>query len=275
MTTNANPQIALNDGATIPQLGFGVWRVPQRSAAEVVGEALRVGYRHIDTAQGYENEAGVGAAVRDSGLARDEVYVTTKCHNDAHGHRNAIEALEQSLDRLGFGYVDLYLVHWPQPRLDRYIETWEGLIEARERGLARSIGVSNFHVPHLERVITATGVVPTVNQIELHPWLAQTALVAATRSLGIQVEAWAPLARGEITEEQSLGRIAQTHGKTIAQVVIRWHLQLEHIVFPKSATPARIAANFDVFDFELSPADMRQISALNRDARTGPNPDDF
>jgi 2,5-diketo-D-gluconate reductase A len=268
------PALALNDGSSIPQLGFGVWRIPAEQAAGVVGEALRVGYRHIDTAQGYENEQGVGEAVRSSGLARDQVFVTTKCRNDLQGHRRSIEALEQSLDRLGFEYVDLYLIHWPQPRLDKYLETWEGLIEARERGLTRSIGVSNFHLPHLERIITATGVIPTVNQIELHPWLTQTALVAATRSLGIQVEAWAPLARGEIVEEEALARIAESHGKTPAQVVIRWHLQLEHIVFPKSATPARIAANFDVFDFELSPAEMHRISELNHDLRTGENPDD-
>lgn len=280
MTTNANdvpevPAIALNDGSTIPQLGFGVWRVPQDQAADVVGEALRVGYRHIDTAQGYGNEQGVGEAVRASGLRREQVFVTTKVRNDAQGHRRSIEALEQSLERLGFEYVDLYLIHWPQPRLDKYVETWEGLIEARERGLTRSIGVSNFHLPHLERIITATDVVPSVNQIELHPWLTQTALVAATRSLGIQVEAWAPLARGEILREEPLTRIAESHGKTVAQVVIRWHLQLEHIVFPKSATPARIAANFDVFDFELSPAEMQRISDLNRDVRTGENPDDL
>ena len=280
MTTNANdvpevPAIALNDGSTIPQLGFGVWRVPQDQAAAVVGEALSVGYRHIDTAQGYANEQGVGEAVRASGLRREQVFVTTKVRNDAQGHRRSIEALEQSLERLGFEYVDLYLIHWPQPRLDTYVETWEGLIEARERGLTRSIGVSNFHLPHLERIITATDVVPSVNQIELHPWLTQTALVEATRSLGIQVEAWAPLARGEILREEPLTRIAESHGKTVAQVVIRWHLQLEHIVFPKSATPARIAANFDVFDFELSPAEMQRISDLNRDMRTGENPDDL
>lgn len=280
MTTNANstpqvPAVALNDGATIPQLGFGVWRIPQEDAAELVGEALQVGYRHIDTAQGYENEQGVGEAVRTSGIARDQVYVTTKVHNESQGRRRSVEALEESLERLGFDHVDLYLIHWPQPSLDLYVETWEGLIEARERGLARSIGVSNFHLPHLERIISATGVVPAVNQIELHPWLTQSALVAASRGFGIQVEAWAPLARGRIAQEGTLTQIAEGLGKTIAQVVIRWHLQLEHIVFPKSATPARIAENFDVFDFELSPAEMHQISALNRDARTGANPDDF
>lgn len=269
------PGIALNDGVVIPQLGFGVWQVPQERAAEVVGEALRVGYRHIDTAQGYGNEQGVGDAVRGSGLARDEVFITTKVRNDAHGHPNAIEALEASLERLGLDQVDLYLIHWPQPRLDRYVETWEGLIEARRRGLTRSIGVSNFHAPHLERIITATDVVPTVNQIELHPRLTQEALAAVTRRLGAQVESWSPLASGEILGDPALQQIAQAHGRTVAQVVIRWHLQLEYIVIPKSVTPERIAANLDVFDFVLSPAEMQRISGLNRDARTGPDPDDF
>jgi 2,5-diketo-D-gluconate reductase A len=277
MTTNPNvvPDIALNDGATIPQLGFGVWQVPQQSAAEVVGGALRVGYRHIDTAQGYNNEQGVGEAVRNAGLPRDSIFITTKVHNDSHGRQEALEALERSLERLGLERVDLYLVHWPQPSLDKYVETWEGLIEARERGLTRSIGVSNFHAPHLERIITATGVVPTVNQIELHPALTQETLVAANRRLGVQVESWSPLASGGLLGDPTLAQIAQAHGKSVAQIVIRWHLQLEYIVIPKSVTPARIAANFDVFDFELSPDELRQISGLNRDGRTGPDPDHF
>ena len=270
-----NPEIALNDGTSIPQLGLGVWQVPQESAAEVVAEALRVGYRHIDTAQGYSNEQGVGEGVRSSGLARDEVYITTKVHNDSQGRRRAIEALERSLELLGVEQVDLYLIHWPQPSLGLYLETWEGLIEARERGLTRSIGVSNFHAPHLEDIITATGVVPAVNQIELHPMLTQEQLAGATRRLGIQVESWSPLASGAVLGDQTLEQIAQAHGKSVAQVVIRWHLQLEYIVIPKSVTPARIASNFDVFDFELSPVEMQQISGLNRDHRTGPDPENF
>lgn len=270
-----NPETALNDGATIPQLGLGVWQVPQDDAARVVAEALGVGYRHIDTAQGYGNEQGVGEGIRRSGLARDEVFVTTKVRNDWQGHRRAIEALERSLELLGIEQVDLYLIHWPQPSLDLYTETWEGLIEARERGLTRSIGVSNFHEPHLERVITATGVVPAVNQIELHPMLTQEPLAAATRRLGVQVESWSPLASGAVLGDPTLARIAQSHGRSVAQVVIRWHLQREYIVIPKSVTPERIAANFDVFDFELSSAELQQISDLNRDTRTGPDPDDF
>ena len=277
MATNTNPvsAIALNDGASIPQLGFGVWQVPQEQAAAVVAEALRVGYRHIDTAQMYGNERGVGEAVRSSGLPRGEIFVTTKCRNDEHGHHRSIEALERSLDRLGLECVDLYLIHWPQPTRDQYVETWEGFIEARERGLTRSIGVSNFHAPHLARIVDATGVVPAVNQIELHPWLTQEALIATTRGLGVQVEAWSPLAGGAILADDSLAQIADAHGKSVAQVVIRWHLQLENIVIPKSVTPARIAANFDVFDFVLTREEMRRISALNRNGRTGSNPDDF
>lgn len=275
MSTGINraPRLALNDGRTIPQVGFGVWQIAQADAPEVIGEALRVGYRHIDTAQIYANERGVGEAVRASGLPRDEIFITTKCRNDAQGRASSLEALEQSLERLGFACVDLYLIHWPQPRRNQYVETWEGLIEARERGLARSIGVSNFHASHLERIIAATGVVPAVNQIELHPRLTQEALVATTRGLGVQVEAWSPLAGGEILGEESLARIAAAHGRTVAQIVIRWHLQLEHIVIPKSATPSRIASNFDVFDFELTPEEIGEISALNRDGRTGWNPD--
>jgi 2,5-diketo-D-gluconate reductase A len=277
MTTNPNPvpAIALNDGATVPQLGFGVWQIPRERAAAVVGEALRVGYRHIDTAPIYRNEWGVGDAVRSSGIARDQVYVTTKCPNDAHGRDSAMRALEQSLERLGLDHVDLYLIHWPQPTLNKYVETWEGLIELRERGLARSIGVSNFHEPHLERIIAATGVAPAVNQIELHPWLTQEPLVAANRARGVQIEGWSPLANGQILAHAELGQIAEAHGTSVAQVVIRWHLQLGYIVIPRSANPERVAANFDVFGFELTPEELRRISALNRDSRTGANPDDF
>jgi 2,5-diketo-D-gluconate reductase A len=277
MSLNANQvqNVALNDGGTIPQLGFGVWQVPQEQAAEVVAEALRVGYRHVDTAQGYENEEGVGEAVRGSGLAREEIFVTTKCRNDEHGRERSISALERSLERLGLDYVDLYLIHWPQPSLDLYVETWEGLIEARERGLTRSIGVSNFNAPHLERIINATGVVPSVNQIELHPRLTQTQLVAENRRLGVAVESWSPLASGDILDDATLGRIAEAHGVSVAQVVIRWHLQLGYIVIPKSVTPSRIAENFDVFDIELSQDDLEAIGALNRDERTGPDPEHF
>ncbi|HET9094768.1 MAG TPA: aldo/keto reductase [Solirubrobacteraceae bacterium] len=277
MTIDPNlvPRLALNDGMTIPQLGLGVWQIPQRWAAELVGQALGLGYRHIDTAQMYGNERGVGEAVRRSGLPRDEVFVTTKCRNDRHGRRHALEALEASLERLGLDWVDLYLIHWPQPRRDQYLETWEGLIEARERGLTRSIGVSNFHAAHLERIISGTGVIPAVNQIELHPLLTQEPLVGVNRALGIQVESWSPLAAGGILDDGTLRRIAQAHGRSVAQVVIRWHLQLGYIVIPKSSRPQRMAENLAVFDFELGAEDVRRIGALNRHRRTGADPDDF
>jgi len=275
MSTEINrvPDIALNDGGHVPQLGFGCWQIPPETVAGVVGEALRVGYRHIDTAQMYRNERGVGEAIRSSGLSREEVFVTTKCNNDSHGRAESVAALEASLERLGLDHVDLYLIHWPQPGRDRYLETWEGLIDARERGLTRSIGVSNFHASHLDRIVSVTGVVPAVNQIELHPRLTQDQLVATCRRLGTQVESWSPLASGEILDDHTLAGIAKAHERTVAQVVIRWHLQLEYIVIPKSVTPERIAANFQVFDFELTPDELRTISALNRDSRTGPNPD--
>jgi 2,5-diketo-D-gluconate reductase A len=277
MTSDANlsPELPLNDGCTIPQLGLGVWRIPPAEAARLIAQALSLGYRHIDTAQMYGNEHGVGEAVRRSGLRREEVFITTKCRNDAHGRERSLRALEQSLERMGLEHVDLYLIHWPQPSRDLYVETWEALIEARERGLTRSIGVSNFHVHHLERIIAATGVVPSINQIELHPWLTQEPLVAAARDLGVQIESWSPLGGGRILAEPALEQIAAAHGRTVAQTVIRWHLQLGYVVIPKSADPGRLAANLDVFGFELSAADMAQISALNRNGRTGPDPDDF
>lgn len=277
MSTGPNdvPEVALNDGRHIPQLGFGVWQIQQRDAAGVIGEALRLGYRHIDTAQMYGNERGVGEAIRASGIPREEIFVTTKCRNDEQGRERSIQALEASLERLGLDHVDLYLIHWPQPRRDRYVQTWEGFIAARERGLTRSIGVSNFHAAHLERLVAATGVIPVLNQIELHPWLTQEALVAVCQRLGVQVESWSPLAGGGILDEPVLARIAADHGRTVAQIVIRWHLQLGYIVIPKSATPLRMAANLDVLDFALTPAEMAAISALNRDSRTGWNPDEL
>jgi len=274
-SSDALPNVTLSDGVQIPQLGFGVWQVPPDDAAQVVGEAFKAGYRHIDTAQMYQNEAGVGDAVRASGLPRDEVFITTKCNNDSHGYDASIASLETSLQKLGLDHVDLFLIHWPQPSKDLYVETWQGFIELRKRGLTRSIGVSNFHKDHLQRLVQETGVTPTVNQIELHPQLTQEALVQASRELGIEIESWSPLASGRVLDDPDLAAIAQAHGKSVAQVVIRWHLQLGYIVIPKSVTPERIASNFDVFDFTLSDAELSQISGLNRDGRTGPNPDHF
>lgn len=265
----------LADGIEIPQLGFGTWQVPPADTARVVEGALRAGYRHIDTAQMYQNEAGVGAALRASGLARDEVFVTTKCNNSNHGFDGAVTALETSLGLLGLDHVDLYLIHWPQPKRDQYVDTWRGFVELKKRGLARSIGVSNFHTAYLERIIADSGVKPSANQIELHPYLTQERAVAESRKLGIAIESWSPLASGEVLDDPVITQIAQAHGKSVAQTVIRWHLQLGYIVLPKSVTPARIAANLDVFDFELTPEEMNRISELNDDARTGPDPADF
>jgi 2,5-diketo-D-gluconate reductase A len=269
------PHTTLADGVEIPQLGFGTWQVPPADTARVVQAALEAGYRHIDTAQMYQNEAGVGEALRSSGLGRDEFFVTTKCNNNHHGFDAAIASLETSLELLGLDYVDLYLIHWPQPARDQYVDTWRGFIELKQRGLARSIGVSNFHTPYLERIIAQTGVTPSANQIELHPYLTQERAVAENRALGIAIESWSPLASGEVLDDKLISQIAQAHGKSVAQTVIRWHLQLGYIVIPKSVTPARIAANLDVFDFELTPEEVAQISDLNDDARTGPDPADF
>jgi 2,5-diketo-D-gluconate reductase A len=266
------PNMTLADGVEIPQLGFGVWQVPPADTARVVADALQAGYRHIDTAQMYQNEAGVGGALRAAGLNRDEVFVTTKCNNANHSFDAAISGLETSLTLLGLEYVDLYLIHWPQPSRDQYVETWRGFVEAKRRGLARSIGVSNFHAPYLERLIAETGVTPSVNQVELHPLLTQEPLVAECRRLGVAIESWSPLASGAILDNPVISQIAAVHGKSVAQVVIRWHLQLGYIVIPKSVTPARIAANIDVFDFELTSEEITRISGLNEDSRTGPDP---
>jgi 2,5-diketo-D-gluconate reductase A len=275
MTTTSHevPKITLNDGTEVPQLGFGCWQVPPEDTARVVGDALRSGYRHIDTAAMYENEAGVGEAVRASGLARDEVFITTKCTNSSHGFDAAIRGLETSLSLLELDYVDLVLIHWPMPKQDLYVDTWRAFIELKARGLTRSIGVSNFQASHLERIVAETGVTPSLDQIELHPRLTQEPLVAKARRLGITIESWSPLASGQILNDPVIGGIAAAHGKNVAQTVIRWHLQLGYIVLPKSVTPSRIAENLDVFDFELTPEEIATISGLNQNSRTGPNPD--
>jgi len=269
------PRITLADGVEIPQLGFGVFQVPPEDTAAVAGQALEAGYRHIDTAAAYRNEAGVGEALRASGLSRDEVFVTTKCWNDDHGRERARAALERSLERLGLERVDLYLIHWPAARQGLYVETWEALIEAKRDGLARAIGVSNFQPEHLRRVIEATGVTPAVNQIELHPRLQQAELRREHARLGIATEAWSPLAQAQVLEDETIAAIAKAHGRTPGQAVIRWHLQLGNIVIPKSVTPERIRSNIDVFDFELSAQEMDAVERLERGERTGPDPDRF
>jgi diketogulonate reductase-like aldo/keto reductase len=279
MTSPANPasvpSLELHDSRPIPQLGFGVFQVPPEDTAEAVAHALRTGYRLIDTAAAYRNEAGVGEAIRESGLERDEVFVTTKLWNNSHGRDAALDAFERSLGRIGFEYVDLYLIHWPAPGQDRYVETWEALTELKADGRARSIGVSNFLVEHLQRIIDATATVPAVNQVELHPLLQQAELRDFHAENGIVTEAWSPLAQGRVLGDPGIVRIAEQCGRTPAQVVLRWHIQLGNVVIPKSVTPARIEENFQLFDFELSDDQMRAIETLDRAERTGPDPASF
>jgi 2,5-diketo-D-gluconate reductase A len=270
------PNIRLNNGVQIPQFGFGVFQIEPSRTAEAVRMAFDAGYRHIDTAQGYGNEEGVGQAVRESGLPRDELFVTTKLINNRHGHDEAIAALDESLQKLGLDYVDLYLIHWPRPHADRYVETWRAFEKILSDGKARSIGVSNFQVPHLERLATETGTVPAVNQIELHPLLQQSQLRDYHREHGIATEAWSPIGKGgDLLREERLVSLGDKYGKSPAQIVLRWQIQLDNIVFPKSVTPSRIRENIDVFDFELSDDDMATIGELDSGTRLGPDPDRF
>lgn len=273
--TDRIPLVPLRGGSQIPQLGFGVFQVPPEETAEVVERALAAGYRHIDTAAAYRNEAAVGEAIRASGLDRSEVFLTTKCFNDDHGHEQARRAFHASLQRLELDYVDLYLIHWPVPAHNRYVETWRAFIELRDEGLIRAIGVSNFQPAHLERIIAATGETPAINQVELHPYLQQHGLRHEHEQLGIVTEAWSPLAQGLVLEDPAIVQAAEAHGRTPGQVVIRWHLQLGNVVIPKSVTPERIQQNIDVFDFQLSDAQMEAIEELDAGRRTGPDPDTF
>jgi 2,5-diketo-D-gluconate reductase A len=274
-TSSQTPQLSLRDGEQIPQLGFGVFQVPPRETEEVVAQALATGYRHIDTAAAYRNEGAVGQAIRASGLDRGDVFVTTKCFNDDHGYEQAKRALGASLERLDMSHIDLYLIHWPVPAHDKYVETWKAFIDARAEGLVRSIGVSNFNPAHLERIIRETGETPSINQVELHPYFQQRGLRREHEQLRILTEAWSPLAQGRVLDDPAIVAIAAAHGKTPGQVVIRWHLQLGNIVIPKSVTPARIEENFDVFGFELSAAEMESIDGLDQGMRTGPDPETF
>jgi len=280
MTTQANttsiPYLDVNDGRHIPQLGFGVFQVPPQDTADVVKHALRTGYRSIDTAAMYRNEAGVGQAIAESGLDRDDVFITTKLGNDNHGHDKALRALDESLQRLGLDYVDLYLIHWPRPSEGKFVETWRAFTEARQDGLARSIGVSNFRVQDIEAIIEATGVAPAVNQIELHPRFQQSELRREHAKHGILTEAWSPLGQGELLNDETIAKVASAHDRTPAQVILRWHIQLGNVVIPKSVTPERIEENFQVLDFELSDDDMRAIAQLDStDGRIGPDPSTF
>ncbi|MFT4029130.1 MAG: aldo/keto reductase, partial [Protaetiibacter sp.] len=260
------PTIPLNDGHTIPQLGFGVFKIAPDETERIVADALEIGYRHIDTAAVYGNEIGVGRAIAASGIAREELFVTTKLWNSDQGTRSAFDAMELSLEKLGLDHVDLYLIHWPRPDLDRYVESWLALEQLRAEGRTRSIGVSNFHRRHLERVIAESGTVPAVDQVELHPAFQQRELRAFSEPLGIRTEAWGPLGQGkyELFGERAVQDAAVAHGVSPAQVVIRWHLQHGIIVFPKSSSRERMAANFDVFGFELTDAELAAIDALDR-----------
>jgi 2,5-diketo-D-gluconate reductase A len=273
--TTSVPYVDLNDGNRMPQLGFGVFQVPADETAEAVSHALRTGYRSIDTAAAYGNEEGVREAIRDSGLERGDVFVTTKLPNDEHGQEGAQTGFSRSLALLGGDFIDLYLIHWPVPERDLYVETWETLCALRDTQLVRSIGVSNFQIEHLKRIIDATGVVPAVNQIELHPRLQQPELRRFHAERGIATEAWSPLGKGELLDDPVIAEIASERERTPAQVVLRWHIQLGNVVIPKSVTPSRIEENFRVFDFELTEAEMKRLSELDRGERTGPDPDTF
>ncbi|ACZ90608.1 aldo/keto reductase [Streptosporangium roseum] len=267
--------ITLNNGVSMPQLGFGVFQVPEDETARAVTGALEAGYRSIDTAAIYGNERGVGQALAASGLPREELFVTTKVWNSDQGYDSTLAAFDASLAKLGLDHLDLYLIHWPAPARDLYGETWKAMEKLLADGRVRAVGVSNFQPAHLTRLIEAGGVVPAVNQIELHPALQQAELRDFHARHGIVTEAWSPLAQGAVLKDPAIVEIAERHGKTPAQVVLRWHVQLGNVVIPKSVTPARIRENIDVFDFSLTDGDMEAIARLDAGTRTGPDPDTF
>jgi 2,5-diketo-D-gluconate reductase A len=273
------PTIALNNQTTIPQLGFGVFQVPPAQTADTVTKALAVGYRHIDTAQMYGNEQEVGEAIKASDLARDDLYITSKLNNGFHRPDDARRAFDETLDKLGLEQIDLFLIHWPLPTLydGDYVSTWQTLTEFVQDGRARSIGVSNFQPAHLDRIVAETGVVPAVNQIEVHPYFTNEDARAASIRHGIEVEAWSPIAQGKVLDDSVIGKIAAAHGKTASQVTLRWHVERGDIVFPKSTHEERMRENFEIFDFTLTHDEVAEISALDRgeSGRTGPNPDTF
>ena len=272
--TSSVPVLDLNDGNKAPQLGFGVFQIPDGETADAVASALAAGYRSLDTAAIYKNEAGVRQGIERSGVARGDIFLTTKLWNAEQGFDSTLKAFDASLKKLGTDYVDMYLIHWPTPKRDLYVDTWKAFIRLREEGRIRSIGVSNFQPTHLDHLVKETGVVPVVNQIELHPDFAQRDVVAANTRLKIITESWSPLGQGgDLLKNDALVAIGRKHGKTPAQVVIRWHVQLGHMVIPKSVTPERIKANIDVFDFELSADEMKAIDGLDAGNRMGPHPD--
>lgn len=269
------PMMTLNDGRTMPQLGTGIWQIEDAKTPEVVAEALRIGYRLIDGAAAYKNEAGMGRGIRDSDVARDQIFVTSKLWNDAQGHDAALRAFDATMERSGLDYLDLYLIHWPLPAMDAYVDSWKALIRLRDEGRVWSIGVANFHEPHLRRLIDETGVAPALNQIELHPSLTQERMRAVNKQLGIVTQSWTPLGRGDSFDAPAIRDAAARTGRTVAQVILRWHIQHGLSVIPKSQKPERLAENFDVLDFTLTPEEMSAIDALDRGHRTGPDPDTF
>ena len=271
----AVPNITLNNGVDIPQLGFGVFQIPPEQTKDATLSALEVGYRHIDTAEMYGNEKEVGEAVRESGIERDDIFVTSKLNNGFHAYDDALDAFDRSLKDLDIGYLDLFLVHWPMPGVGDYVETWKAMEKMYESGRVRAIGVSNFQPHHLRNVLDGGTVIPAVNQIEVHPYLVNDEARAFDAEHGIATEAWSPIAKGNVLDDPTIVRIAESNGKTPAQVTLRWHVQRGDIVFPKSVNRSRVEENFEVFDFELSDADMADITALDRGERTGPDPDTF
>ena len=274
--THSVPLLDLNDGRKAPQLGFGVFQIPNDDTAQAVDTALKAGYRSLDTAAIYKNEEGVRQGIERSGVAREDIFLTTKLWNSEQGFDATLRAFDTSVKKLGTDYLDLYLIHWPTPKHDRYVDTWKAFIRLRDEGRIRSIGVSNFQPDHLERIVHETGVTPVVNQIELHPDFAQNDVVAANRKHKVITEAWSPLGQGgDLLKNETLVALGKKYGKSPAQVVLRWHVQLGHMVIPKSATPERIRSNIEVFDFKLSDEDMAAIAKLDAGKRMGPHPDEL
>ena len=275
MTSNLSPTVTLNNGQQIPQLGLGVYKLETDIAEGLIHQAIEAGYRRIDTASFYGNEAEVGAGVRTSGLAREELFVTTKIWNEDQGYDRTLAAIDESLSRLDIDYIDMLLIHWPKPEQDLYLETWLAFEKALAAGKLRGIGVSNFQPHHLERLLAAGGTVPALNQVELHPGLQQVQVRAFNAKHGIATEAWSPLARGRFDENEQVLSIAKKHGKSPAQVIIRWHIELGNLVIPKTATASRLRENISVFGFKLDSEDLNKIASLDSGLRTGPNPDEF
>lgn len=267
------PDVTLNNRERMPQLGFGVWQVGNDEVVEPVRVAIEAGYRSIDTARVYGNEAGVGEAVRQSGVAREELFITSKLWNDDQGYDGTLRAFDASLQRLGVETLDMYLIHWPMPQREVYVDSWKAMEKLYADGRIRAIGVSNFKIPQLSKLMAETSVIPAVNQIELHPRLTQAELRRFHQQNGIATEAWSPLGQGNLLDDPEIGKLAESYGKTPAQVILRWHLDLGNVVIPKSVTTSRIRANFEVFDFELDAADVERISNLNADHRFGSDPD--